>query len=50
MKTFSYCDAAFFKKIKDDPVLNDISNALKNNQLGTNEHVLLISIFHQPVL
>ncbi|WP_272666748.1 hypothetical protein [Providencia sp. PROV069] len=39
MKTISYCDAAFFKKIKDDPVLNDISNALKNNQLGTNEHV-----------
>ncbi|MEX6232037.1 hypothetical protein ACON3F_15180 [Providencia hangzhouensis] len=39
MKTFSYCDAAFFKKIKDDPVLNDISNALKHNQLGTNEHV-----------
>ncbi|MEX6176349.1 hypothetical protein AB6G03_05085 [Providencia hangzhouensis] len=39
MKTFSYCDAAFFKKIKDDPVLNDISNVLKNNKLDTDEQV-----------
>ncbi|EPL6455981.1 hypothetical protein [Providencia sp.] len=30
MRTFSYCDASFFNKVKEYPVLQDISNTLKN--------------------
>ncbi|EPL9571189.1 hypothetical protein MMK73_004847 [Providencia rettgeri] len=32
MRTFSYCDASFFKKIQEYPVLQDISNTLKNTK------------------
>lgn len=39
MRTFSYCDATFFEKIKEYPVLNDASNALKNMKLGDGEQV-----------
>ncbi|WP_333988041.1 hypothetical protein [Providencia huaxiensis] len=39
MRTFSYCDAAFFEKIKEYPVLNDVSNRLKNRQLGDGEQI-----------
>ncbi|HEC8322941.1 TPA: hypothetical protein RG501_RS22880 [Providencia rettgeri] len=39
MRTFSYCDSAFFEKIKDYPVLRDVSNTLKNRQLSDSEQV-----------
>ncbi|WP_369311398.1 hypothetical protein [Providencia rettgeri] len=32
MRTFSYCDASFFNKMNDYPVLRDISNTLKNTK------------------
>ncbi|HHE6468155.1 TPA: hypothetical protein ACPFI9_004370 [Providencia rettgeri] len=39
MRTFSYCDATFFEKIKEYPVLNNASNALKNMKLDDGEQV-----------
>ncbi|HGN1200921.1 TPA: hypothetical protein ACKRO9_000288 [Providencia rettgeri] len=39
MRTFSYCDATFFEKMKEYPALNDASNALKNMKLDDGEQV-----------
>ncbi|MEW2737634.1 hypothetical protein [Providencia sp. PROV130] len=39
MRTFSYCDATFFEKMKEYPALNDASNALKNMKLYDGEQV-----------
>lgn len=34
MRTFSYCDASFFKKMNEYPVLQDISETLKQTNLN----------------
>ncbi|WP_353166539.1 hypothetical protein [Providencia sp.] len=34
MRTFSYCDASFFKKINEYPVLEDISKTLKHTNIN----------------
>ncbi|MCG5282218.1 hypothetical protein [Providencia rettgeri] len=50
MRTFSYCDATFFEKMKEYPALNDASNTLKNMKLVDGEQVSVNLNFHLPEL
>lgn len=39
MRAFSYCDASFFEKMREYPVLKDVSDTLKNKHLSDGEQV-----------
>lgn len=39
MRAFSYCDASFFEKMREYPVLKDVSDTLKNKHLSDGKQV-----------
>lgn len=48
MRTFSYCDATFFEKMKDYPVLKDVSDTLRNMQTISNGEQISVNLDFKP--
>ncbi|HGN1704890.1 TPA: hypothetical protein ACKRTE_000708 [Providencia rettgeri] len=48
MRTFSYCDATFFEKMKDYPVLKDVSDTLRNMQTISNGEQISVDLDFKP--
>ncbi|MGG4607628.1 hypothetical protein [Providencia sp. Me31A] len=48
MRTFSYCDATFFEKMKDYPVLKDVSDTLKNMQTISDGEQISVNLDFKP--
>lgn len=47
IRTFSYCDASFFKKMKEYPVLKTISDTLQNTKIDDGEQIS-VSLKYSP--